>query len=842
MRVLHSVLFILLVTMIGCSGSGGSSNPAAPSQDSQTPEITIDQTVSSSAGGHLLLGYSLIRIDATDPDDVKADIIPARVSSIHLNILKLLETGICTDCFKIVGFDVPEPGVIDVNIQITHPINDLSLTVFDVKGIMMFNGSHSFPASGLTMSDSWVGEGELLNAEGYTQLYNGSTLGMAGDFFTYFKGNLATDTVPNSLLNGFMRHISSDSGNTRNALLPGDFVIRKYSLKFPEFGQLVLGYAVDASWDVPLADPVTNPITDFGENANCLEPWKIGVTEFPVDDGLTEDGGYTVLWIDVYDWQGKSSHAVPMVECPELFDGTLAAEWKEDHTSYTRYEVTVGNTKLASQGSYRCLVSVEDNENATSPAWMDLTGYQVITLNVGSPGEGGWARTWGGEVYDIGNGVATDDFGNVYVTGRFEGTVDFDPGPGEDPHSSNGYEDVFLSKFDSLGNFEWARTWGGTSDDRGFGVTADGSGNVYVTGRFMGTVDFDPGGGDPHTTWGFADVFLSKFDSSGNFEWALTWGGFYYDRGLGVAVDGAGNVYVTGYFSEAAIFPGGSHTSKGYDDVFLCKFDLSGNIVWTQTWGGSAYDRGNGVAADGSGNVYVTGLFQKTVDFDPGGGTDYHTSNGEGDVFLSKFDSTGNFEWARTWGGSDYDIGSAVAADGSENVYVTGRFQGTVDFDPDGGDSHTSNGDRDVFLSKFDSSGNFKWARTWGGPYYDIGYGVAADGSGNVYTTGYFQGTVDFDPGGGIDNHTSNGDFEVFLSKFDSSGNFEWARTWGGSSSEGSTGVAADGSGNVYVTGNFEETADFAPTDPPCNDDPDQHTSNGLYDAFLTKHLPDGCW
>ena len=127
-----------------------------------------------------------------------------------------------------------------------------------------------------------------------------------------------------------------------------------------------------------------------------------------------------------------------------------------------------------------------------------------------------------------------------------------------------------------------------------------------------------------------------------------------------------------------------------------------------------------------------------------------------------------------SWGGSDdWDEGRGVGVDGSGNVYVTGWFWGTVDFDPGSGvDNHTSNGEHDVFLNKFDSSGAFNWARTWGGSEWDDGHGVAVEGSGNVYVTGYFQWTVDFDTGSGVDSHTSNGNGDVFLSKFPPDGNW----------------------------------------------------------------------
>jgi hypothetical protein len=146
------------------------------------------------------------------------------------------------------------------------------------------------------------------------------------------------------------------------------------------------------------------------------------------------------------------------------------------------------------------------------------------------------------------------------------------------------------------------------------------------------------------------------------------------------------------------------------------------------------------------------------------------------DVFLSKFDSSLYFHWTRTWGGSDDEWGSGVAVDVLGNVYVTGCFKGKdVDFDPAGGiDNHTSNGNSDVFLSQFDSSGYYQWARTWGGTLNDYSYGGAADGSGNAYVIGRFIGTdVDFDPAAaGVDNHTSNGGYDIFLSKFLPDGNW----------------------------------------------------------------------
>ncbi|MCX6645754.1 MAG: hypothetical protein NTY09_05275 [bacterium] len=374
-----TILVLLIAIVYGCTSRQISSEPVIPNVSNSQSET--ENLPAPENGERMLLGYSLLHIDISDPDHPIAEFMPDRSGSIHLNILKLLETGVCTDCFKIVGLVVTSPGVVDVDIRITHPFPDWDLTVFDVRGIIMFDGNRLFPASGLTISDSTLGDAEFLNAEGYTKLYNGSTQGLAWVFQTYYKGKHATDTVPNALLNGYIRHITDDPLNTRNALYPAGSVTRKYTLKLP-VNQLVLGYAVDANWELPLNQPVQDPMTDFGIEANSPEPWKIDVHQNPIGSGLTESGGETVLSIDVYDWQGKDTHGTPAIECPELFDGTLNAPWVGDGTDFSTYAITISNSKPTPVGTYKCLVSVEDNDNATSQEWLDLTAYKIVDVKV----------------------------------------------------------------------------------------------------------------------------------------------------------------------------------------------------------------------------------------------------------------------------------------------------------------------------------------------------------------------------------------------------------------------------------------------------------------------------
>ncbi len=317
--------------------------------------------------------------------------------------------------------------------------------------------------------------------------------------------------------------------------------------------------------------------------------------------------------------------------------------------------------------------------------------------------------------------------------------------------------------------------------------------------------------------------------------WARTWGGQLGDGSYGVINDSSGNIYVVGGFKDIVDFDPCSgtdyHSSNGDYDIYMSKFDSSGKLLWARTWGGPGLDNANSVCIDGSENVYVAGSFRETVDFDPSEGIDSRTSNGKADAFLSKFDSSGNFEWVLTWGGIDSESVYGIDIDNLSNLYVTGMYHGPVDFDPGPGtDQHTTeNLGTGIYLSKFDVSGSFEWARTWsnGG----AGRDVAVDDSGNTYVTGWFTdiSETDFDPGPGIDLHETNGSFDCFLSKFDTSGEFQWARTWGGITPDLGVGVVVTDSGLVYVVGTYSWLVDFDP-----GDGVDEHLPNGGHDVFMS--------
>lgn len=257
------------------------------------------------------------------------------------------------------------------------------------------------------------------------------------------------------------------------------------------------------------------------------------------------------------------------------------------------------------------------------------------------------------------------------------------------------------------------------------------------------------------------------------------------------------------------------------------------SFQWAKRMGGSAIDIGMSIATDDSGNVYTTGYFSGTADFDPGVGTYNISAIGSRDIFISKIDANGNFVWVKTIGGTDINFSISIALDKTGNIYTTGYFQGTTDFNPGIGTynlTSTTTSSYDIFISKLDNSGNFIWAKKMGGASYDLAYSLALDTTGSVYITGYFQGTADFNPGTGVYNMTSHGDYDIFIAKLNSSGNFVWAKVIGGTGIDLGSSIAIDDSGYVYITGTFRGIVDFDPSPSIQN-----LTCNGFIDVFILK-------
>jgi hypothetical protein len=421
----------------------------------------------------------------------------------------------------------------------------------------------------------------------------------------------------------------------------------------------------------------------------------------------------------------------------------------------------------------------------------------------------GWVQAGGGPDLDYGTAIALDNSGNVYVTGFVTN------GPGN--------EDGFLTKWDSSGNPIWSKIIAGSGHDAEHGVTVDGAGNVYVSGAYSATVEFNPGNSAADlTSEGLSDIFVIKYDADGNFIWVKSVGGTSSDGGYGITTDVNGNVYVTGIYVDTVDFDPGvgvsTLSSAGFADVFVLKLDSAGNLLWAKSMGGPGSDYSYDIAVDGSGNVFTTGFFNDTADFDPGAGTSNLTSLGQSDIFISKLDSTGDFVWARRAGGASSDVGVEITLDDSGNVYSAANFYGLV-----------SPANNDTLISKLDTDGNWLWTKGVGGVGFDASYGIALDEAGNIYTTGEFSDTVDFDPGAGTSSLTSAGASDVFISKLDHEGNFLWAKNLGGTSNDLGEGIVVENV-SIYLAGAFSDTVDFDPGAGTSN-----LTSAGFLDVFVAK-------
>lgn len=441
--------------------------------------------------------------------------------------------------------------------------------------------------------------------------------------------------------------------------------------------------------------------------------------------------------------------------------------------------------------------------------------YLLFALNLNAqPPITEWVRHMGGIDEDIGTAICTDLGGNVYTTGCFAANVDFDPGAGTTTLTANSEFDLFVSKLDASGNFVWVKQIGIRGVNKGYGITTDTAGNVYIVGQFEGAPDFNPGPGTSRlTSFRGTDAFVLKLDSSGDFVWARSLGSWAestfketwrsYMIAFGVTLDASGHIYVTGEANASA---------------FVSKMSYDGDFIWIKSMGGNRSEYSFGVVVDDSGSVYTTGHFSSdTADFDPGPGVYnlYNANPGQTswsyDVFLSKLDSAGNFVWARSIGGISAEMGRGIAIDPAGYVYAAGQFRGTINTNSVGTPQYlTASGLQNAFICKFKTSGDFVWAKQFSASRSAECNGLAVDKDGSLYATGSFHGNTDFNPGAGPSDTfylSSPSGSGIYIAKLDSTGDFVWAK---GSVDYSNANYASHGFGitvdhnkSVYAVGDF---------------------------------------
>ena len=434
-----------------------------------------------------------------------------------------------------------------------------------------------------------------------------------------------------------------------------------------------------------------------------------------------------------------------------------------------------------------------------------------------------WAKGAGGSDDEIVFSIASDNSGNIYEGGYFRSqSIIFGLDTLYNINYPNGIK-MFIVKYDPNGSILWARTSVGQASDNITGVSIDPFGSVYVTGNFGNA--FLVFGQDTLTSFGGSDVFVAKYDPLGNAIWGKSFGGGGYETAFSITCNPLGDLFVTGRFEFTYLIV---ETDTFYNignnyQLFLVKYDTSGTYLWARSVGADKDEEGHFVKADQWGNVYVTGIFRgDSVVF--GTTTLLNTSPPFEDIFLTKYDSVGNVSWARKAKGNAGDTPYSIELDVKGNIYLAGSFSGQyIIF----GTTNLSNaGSEDIFLAKYDTSGNALWAKRAGGANYDFGASISADGFGNIYLIGSFSSSSIVFGTSSLVNSSANY-FDIFVAKYDSLGNALWGKRAGGTNNDRALATAIDTFGNIYVGGDYSSQTEIF--------GPDTLQNSGLKDVFLAK-------
>ncbi|WP_158267613.1 SBBP repeat-containing protein [Adhaeribacter arboris] len=431
-----------------------------------------------------------------------------------------------------------------------------------------------------------------------------------------------------------------------------------------------------------------------------------------------------------------------------------------------------------------------------------------------------WAKQGGGLSFDEGSSIGVDAESNSYVLGTFSDTARFGTFTVTPTPLVIGFskDAVFMAKYDPKGQEVWAIKVSDSNLDFGNDMAVDDLGNIYVTGGFSGTVQF---GTTTLISNGYGDMFFAKYDTNGSFIWAKKGGGSSFTIANSIALDGSGNSYVTGYFRANAVFGAFTLTSLGRDDAFLVKYDADGDVLWAKSAGGKAgtgSTEGTDAVVTLAGDCFFTGFFYGQATFDAVTLTGSNSPELKKDVFLAKYDSDGNVRWAQKISNPGEDTPGGLAVDSAGNCYATGDFVGSATFDAI---TLTSYGAEDAFLVKYDPAGKIIWAKNQGGPASDKGIDLAFQ-KGKIYVTGTFTGTAVFQN----TVLTSKGGSDVFLGQWNAAGQEIFAVKAGGEAQDKVSKIALDSTGNAYVAGSFEKTSSFGDI---------SITSQGNLDAFVAK-------
>lgn len=381
---------------------------------------------------------------------------------------------------------------------------------------------------------------------------------------------------------------------------------------------------------------------------------------------------------------------------------------------------------------------------ASTPVTPPLHGDQdAFIAKYNNSGQLIWVKRNGGISHDYANGLCLDNQNNLYVTGYFTGTINFEG----NTYNSTGVSDFYVAKFNSSGNLIWFKH-GGSSGSNAYAnaITVYNDTLIHIAGTYSGTVNFET---QTITSTGNNEIFLVALDSTGALHWIKSAGSTGLDECLSIANDSTGNVYICGSFSLTAYFDvlSVTRTGSGFRDAYLAKYNSSGQAQWVRKIGSPQLDVANKVAYDKNGYIITAGYVRaNTTFFDANNQQSYTTHAGAEDIFICKHDLNGNLIWGKGFGSSGFDQGGSVWVNNSSEIFLTGEFTTAFGLDTI---ALTPIGTRDLFFSKFSPNGNIIWAKTVagypGGGYFPVNNACFADVNDYLYTTGGFKATTGFD-------------------------------------------------------------------------------------------------
>lgn len=396
-----------------------------------------------------------------------------------------------------------------------------------------------------------------------------------------------------------------------------------------------------------------------------------------------------------------------------------------------------------------------------------------------------WAKGEGGLGNDVANAITTDNNGYTYITGNIAGSANFS---GND-YSGRGLYDVFITKYDQLGNVVWVKTAGGAGNDQANAIKYN-NGFLYVAGLFNDTAWFES---TMLISRGQSDIFLAKYNADGQLIWVKQAGGSGADQATCVDLDSNNDIYIAGNFEYAiAIDTFHFNTTNLYKESFVASYSNSGNIKWAKASIGTGANLITGITFDNHDAVYITGYFSNSFHLS---GMNISSNTPSQDIILGKMSLNGNMIWLKKAGGAFEDKAYAICSDPQGNITITGYFSGTAFFDSN---SITYNDYNDVYTAHYDSSGNNVWVKAGKGQQLDMGFALTANADGDIFVTGMFQQTIVFD------NNTLNGyDRDIFVICYDKNGNIKWLNKAGGPDTECGLAISLSHQGNLQLAGYY---------------------------------------